>query len=78
MLGQHSELFQVAVGDVTVGVVGRDQPGLYVWWEGGPPDEGLPRGVEEDSPHACFGRICGPHKGGFFRYDLSELSGSFR
>ena len=70
-LGQQGSLLQVAVGDASMGVVGRHELGLDGFREGEPPDAALACGVVENPAHAGFCGIGGANEGWVLRHDLS-------
>ena len=59
-LGEHAGVLEVTVCDGASWVVGRDQAGLDISWEGGSPHERVPPGVAVDATHSGFGSVRGP------------------
>ena len=59
-LSHQGRLFEVAVGDGSAHVGGRDQAPLDLLGEGIPPEIALAGGVVVHTSHSCFSRICGP------------------
>ena len=60
-VADHAGLFQIAVGDGTIGVVGRDQAALNLGRERLAPEVGLLVGGEEHPSRALFGGVSCPH-----------------
>ena len=77
-LSQETGLLKVAVGDVTPGVVGRDQPGLDLSRERLTPEVALAGAVVVNTPHPCLCRIRGAQEGRLLRHDLGKVGGAVR
>ena len=60
-VADHPRLLQVAVGDGTIGVFGRDESPLDLLREGVAPEVGLLVGRKECPSHALFGGVSCPH-----------------
>ena len=60
-VADHAGLFQIAVGDGTIGVFGRDQAALNLGRERLAPEVGLLVGCEEHPSHALFGGVSCPN-----------------
>ena len=75
-LSQETGLLKVAVGDVTPGVVGRDQPGLDLSRERLTPKVALAGAIVVDTPHSRFCRISGAQEGRLLRHDLGKVGGA--
>ena len=56
-LGKQTSLLKVAVGDVALGVVGRDQPGLDLSRERLTPKVALAGAIVVDTSHTSFRRV---------------------
>ena len=72
-LGQETGLLEVAVGDVTPGIVGRDQPGLDLSRERLTPKVALAGAIVVDTSHTSFRRISGAQEGRLLRHDLGKV-----
>jgi hypothetical protein len=75
-LGEEGGLFQVAVCDVPVGVVGGDQGGLHVFRERVAPVETLACVVEVHAAHARPSGIGGPKQRGLLRDQFRQVCGA--
>jgi hypothetical protein len=75
-LGQDGSVFQVTVGDASMGVVRGDQVGLDVSGEGVSPVVALSRVVEEDSAHASASGISGANERGRLGNKLRNVGGT--
>ena len=69
-------MLKVAVGDVALGVVCRDQPRLDFRRERLTPEVALAGAVVVDSPHPRFRSICGAQEGRFLGHDLGQVGWS--
>ena len=75
MLGHYRQLFQVTIGDVTVGVFSGHESVLDVLGKGGSPGVGSPFFVEEDASRPGLGSVSCPHNEGFLRHEFGQVSG---
>ena len=75
-LAQHASVFQVAVGDGAVRVVGAHKALLNVLREWQSPHVGLSLGVVVDAAHAGFGCVSCPQEGRLLWYYFGEVRGS--
>ena len=69
-------MLEVAVGDVALGVVGRDQPRLDFLGERLTPEVALAGAVVLDSPHPRFHSIRGSQEGRFLGHDVEQAVSS--
>ena len=75
-LGQQTSLLKVAVGDVALGIVSRDQLRLDVLGERFPPEVALAGAVVVDSTHPSLSRIGGSQEGRFLGDDFGQVGWS--
>ena len=66
-------MFQVAVGEVALGVVEGDETTLDVVREGEPPQVAVAKGVEEHTSHSGFGGISGSQERRVLRHELGKV-----
>ena len=75
-LSQEAGLLKVAVGDVTVGIVSRYQPGLDLSRKRLTPQVALAGAVVVDTPHPRLCGISGAQECRFLRHDLGKVGGA--
>jgi hypothetical protein len=77
---KQARKLQIGVGDCSLWVVCRDQPGLYVWREGSAPQQGgdmtVCCGWEPNAPHSQNGGIMRAYCNGIIWNNLGQVSGT--